>query len=304
MTDAANDRQVNALVALGFLKPTDAGWRSTVKLWPSPAGIVVCDFGHRREPGVEPVYLPGTDSTWLLKAGVRRPFTSALDLCTGSGIQAVIAGQHAASVVAVDLNPRAVHFARLSLGLNGVGHAQVRLGDLYEAVPGESFDFITANPPFVINREKTQLFRDGGDDGLDTLRKVLDGLPGHLRVGGYAQIVTFLHEFEGQSQLEEIRAFAERHRLETLVFRSEAMDKYHLATSQFCRQIVNYATYRAKVRDYLEHLENIKLVSYVSAVITFRNSGTYAFETKYGLQRTVTFDADVQPHLQRFYGLP
>src|SRR5262249_15493592 len=156
-----------------------------------------------------------------------------LDLCTGSGIQAFKAAITCKSVVAIDINPRAIHWLSKSLALNEFSNIEVRLSDLYEKVKEYNFDYITANPPFVINWKTSQKFRDGGKYGDDVLTRILTGLPNYWTPGGYAQIVTFIYEFETRSQLDEIRVFAESHQLETLVLRSPSWDKFDLATSQY-----------------------------------------------------------------------
>ena len=54
----------------------------------------------------------GGASTTLAGITVRTPVGSALDLGTGSGIQALHASRHATRVTATDLNPRALHIHR------------------------------------------------------------------------------------------------------------------------------------------------------------------------------------------------
>ena len=75
--------------------------------------------------------------------------------------------------------------------------------------------------------------RDGGKFGDDVLTRILNGLPDYWNDGGYAQIVTFLHEFEARSQLDEIRVFAKSHQLETSVLRVQSRDKFDLATTRY-----------------------------------------------------------------------
>jgi hypothetical protein len=83
------------------------------------------------------------------------------------------------------------------------------------------------------------------------LNRILNGLPHHWTDGGYAQIVTFLYEFEGRSQLDDIRVFAKSHQLETLVLKSASQDKFHLATTQR-GSLRNYESYEEKILTDLE----------------------------------------------------
>lgn len=79
-----------------------------------------------REEGV--VLGVGGASTTLAGITVRGPVSAALDLGTGSGIQALHAAQHATRVTATDLNPRALHITGLTLALSGAPAADLREG--------------------------------------------------------------------------------------------------------------------------------------------------------------------------------
>ncbi|CAM9411626.1 unnamed protein product, partial [Phaeothamnion confervicola] len=66
----------------------------------------------------------------------RKSAITVLDLCAGSGVQGIAAAAlYAAEVVCVDVNPRAVRFARFNAHLNGVADQVTCLfGDLYGAL--------------------------------------------------------------------------------------------------------------------------------------------------------------------------
>ena len=162
----------------------DNGWRGLIKLLPYEKLIFFCDFSNRPDNQIHKVYEPGPDSKNLAKAGLRLPFKAALDLCTGSGIQAVMSAKHCNYVTAVDINPRAVHFGAMSVTINCLDNVEIRLADLYDGIEGKRFDLITANPPFVINAKPTEQFRDGGERGDNIFRRILQGLPAHLITGG------------------------------------------------------------------------------------------------------------------------
>ena len=95
----------------------------------------------------------------------RSAASSALDVGTGSGVQALLAARQAAHVVATDINPRALAFTELNAALNGFTNIEVRLGSLFEAVAGERFDLITCNPPYVVSPESRWAYRDSGLQG-------------------------------------------------------------------------------------------------------------------------------------------
>jgi SAM-dependent methyltransferase len=147
----------------------------------------------------------GLDSRYLAHATVRGPVRSALDLCTGSGVHALLAAPHAHRVLAVDINPRAVRCTRFNAQALGAPNVEAIESDLFDAVPGELFDLITANPPFVPSPVNTLRFRDGGPSGEDIQKRIVAGLPRYLAPGGMAQLVTELGERDGEPITRRLR---------------------------------------------------------------------------------------------------
>jgi len=123
------------------------------------------------------------------------------DICTGSGAVAVAVAVNVpdATVLATDISEAAADVARQNALKHGVAErVQVDVTDLL-AWPagrggGETFDVITANPPYVTEAEMAQLPPEvahepaaalvGGADGLDVIRRILADAPGVLAPGG------------------------------------------------------------------------------------------------------------------------
>jgi ribosomal protein L3 glutamine methyltransferase len=146
--------------------------------------------------------LPEQIPQWL-PAG--RPVLRAADVCTGSGCLAVLLARQfpRAKVDAIELSPDAVAVARFNLARHRLAR-RIRLwrSDVFDAVPAAKYDLIISNPPYVPTRElrglpeeyrkEPAMALDGGDDGLDIIRKILrqarDRLQPHgvvvLEVGG------------------------------------------------------------------------------------------------------------------------
>lgn len=141
----------------------------------------------------------GADSRWLARATVRRPVENAIDLCTGSGIQALLAARHSRRVSAVDINPRAVRCTQFNAQVSGITNVNAVVGDLFKPVGEERFDLITANPPFVPSPVDSVCFRDGGRSGEDIQRRIISELPYRLAPGGIAQMITELGERDNDS---------------------------------------------------------------------------------------------------------
>jgi release factor glutamine methyltransferase len=128
---------------------------------------------------------------------------AVLDMGTGSGVCAVLAAKYARRVVAVDINPAAVRCAEINALLNHLEHKiDVRHGDLFAAVPGERFDLILFNPPFLRGAPRDD--RDRAWRSSDAAERFAAGLRAQLNPGGFALVL--LSTFgDGNFFLEEFR---------------------------------------------------------------------------------------------------
>jgi hypothetical protein len=141
---------------------------------------------------VEPDHVLGVTpaSTSLAQLTVRHEVGRALDLGTGCGVQSLHLATHARSVVATDVNARALEVASLNAALNGL-QLDLRSGSLWDPVPGETFDLVTSNPPFVISpaTDRRLVYRDSGLPGDEVVEAIVRGASAHLAVGGWCHLV-------------------------------------------------------------------------------------------------------------------
>ena len=126
---------------------------------------------------------------WLASLTPRRRVDRALDIGTGNGAHALLAARHAGSVVATDINPRALAFTAISAGLNDIANVETRLGSLFDPVAGEEFDLITCNAPYVISPERRWQYRDAGFPGDEFSRRVVTSAAAHLAEDGFAAVL-------------------------------------------------------------------------------------------------------------------
>ncbi|MEU1513162.1 class I SAM-dependent methyltransferase [Streptomyces sp. NPDC005811] len=153
----------------------------------------------------------GGASTTLAGITVRTPVSSALDLGTGSGIQALHAARHATRVTATDLNPRALHITALTLALSGAPAADLREGSLFEPLRhDERYDLVVSNPPFVISPGARLTYRDGGMGGDDLCRSLVQGAGERLTEGGFAQFLANWQHVEGEDWQDRLRSWVPR----------------------------------------------------------------------------------------------
>jgi len=107
-----------------------------------------------------------------------------LELCGGSGIAALAASRTAQHAWASDITERSTRFAEFNAALNGASNVSAVQGDLYSAVEGRSFDCIAAHPPYMPVLRPAEIYYDGGEDGEQLTRRIVEGLPQHLNPGG------------------------------------------------------------------------------------------------------------------------
>ena len=146
------------------------------------------------------VLIPRQDTETLVEAALidlrgRSGQPAVLDLCAGSGCIGLSLASLApnARVTLSDVSPKALEIARANQRELGV-KAELRQGDLFDAVKGERFDVIASNPPYIPTSELDALQRevrfeprialDGGADGLDFYRRIARSAPDHLAPGG------------------------------------------------------------------------------------------------------------------------
>jgi len=92
----------------------------------------------------------------------------------------------------VEINPMAADLAKVNAMMNNLeDRMSIRLGNLYSAVKGETFDRIVANPPFFPFPADLpySLIGHGGNDGFEVTWKIIDGIAEHLNEHGNAQTI-------------------------------------------------------------------------------------------------------------------
>ncbi|MFO0929503.1 MAG: HemK/PrmC family methyltransferase [Gemmataceae bacterium] len=141
-----------------------------------------------------------------------------LDLGTGSGCIAIALAhrQKDAAVTAVDLSPAALAVARRNAEKHRVAdRIQFLEGDLFVPVPpGETFDFIVSNPPYIrtavigelaaeVRDHDPRLALDGGPDGFAVIDRLIAGATDRLADGGHLLFeIGFDQEADARTRLE------------------------------------------------------------------------------------------------------
>ncbi len=180
---------VDALAATGL---ADVGGDVVPRVRIIPIGSLLVasdDFpeGDESPPEYVAAYTPTSRLCDCLTP--RRRVARALDIGTGSGVQALLAARHAKHVVATDVNERALAYTQINAALNGLTNVECRRGSLLEPVAGEQFDLITSNAPYVVSPENRWIFRDAGFEGDGLSERIVHEAAEHLVDGGYATLL-------------------------------------------------------------------------------------------------------------------
>ena len=195
------------------------------------------DLLEQRSRGVPVAYLTGRREFWSLPLKVTpavlvpRPETellveialqhlpkseprAVLDLGTGSGAVALaIASERPlARVVGIDVSPGALGVARDNVRSLALPNATFRLGSWFDAVPGEVFDVVVANPPYIADGDpalaalgaEPALALVAGPAGLDALAAIIAAAPPHLARRGWLLLE------HGSTQQHEVARLLER----------------------------------------------------------------------------------------------
>ena len=159
-------------------------------------------FAGLRVPVRPGVFVPRRRTELLAEEAVALtpPDGVVVELCCGAGAVAlaVLAARPGVELHAADLDPAAVACARAGLG----ERAAVHQGDLFDALPADlagRVDVLVANAPYVptaaialmppeARDHEAPMALDGGDDGLDVLRRVLVAAAGWLAPGGHVLV--------------------------------------------------------------------------------------------------------------------
>ena len=144
------------------------------------------------------VLIPRQDTETLVEEALKviGPQMDVLDLCTGSGCILLSILKNAPTVrgTGSDVSKQALLVAKENAKLHNLEAEWVR-SNLFDNVSGQ-FDVIVSNPPYIAQAEILTLMPevgqfepvqalDGGVDGLDFYRKIVEQAPQYLKENGY-----------------------------------------------------------------------------------------------------------------------
>lgn len=151
-----------------------------------------------------------------------------LDLCTGSGAIAVSLENFLgdkAEVFASDISTKALEVAKYNNEKNSTNVIFIE-SDLFERMQEKKFNIIVSNPPYirsnVINELSKQvqnephLALDGGEDGLEFYKKIIEQACNHIKNGYLILEIGYDQKEDVENLLKENRNYAEINTIQDL----------------------------------------------------------------------------------------
>lgn len=147
-----------------------------------------------------------------------------LDLCTGSGCIGISLAFYLENVqVSIsDISKNALEIAEKNIKENNVEEKiKIIQSNLFENIE-EKFDIIVSNPPYIETKKvqtlskqvqkEPKLALDGGEDGLNFYKKIIEHSPNYLKKDGYLCLEIGYNQKEAVEQLlKENRNFKQIH---------------------------------------------------------------------------------------------
>lgn len=151
----------------------------------------------------ENVLIPRLDTEVLVNKAIEiiknNGIKKVLEIGTGSGAIGIhLVKNTDISIIATDISEEALEIAKLNAESLDVDFNRYELvnSDIYEKI-GEKFDLIISNPPYIRTDEIKDLNKDvqrepvialdGGKDGLDFYRQIINGAAKHIN--GYGSFI-------------------------------------------------------------------------------------------------------------------
>lgn len=148
------------------------------------------------------VFIPRAETEILVETALKTVHSfivhSILDLGTGSGCIAISLKKVLPDIdiTAIDISEKAIEIAKQNALLNNV-KINFLLSDLFKTceLRTTNYGLIISNPPYVATckiedlepeiRYEPAIALDGGEDGLDFYRKIINDSVSHLEAGGF-----------------------------------------------------------------------------------------------------------------------
>lgn len=270
--------------AAGLIEQRGDEVRARALFFPIEDLVLLTD---RPVPNDEPhpadfVMAVGGGTKLLLAVMIRRPCSRLVDLGTGCGIAALVGARFSERVLGVDLNERAVHYARINAVLNDLPTAAFEADDFNALAERPdlmgSFDRVLAQPAFVIVPERRYVYRDAAGKGDEAVRRTVELATSLLAEGGLAQLVVNWVHPKGEDADERLRSWFEGRGCDAWIIRSRQDDARAYAERWFqpAQAMTSPAERQVELDRWVQFYEAEGIEAVSSGVMTLRKRGDAA----------------------------
>lgn len=274
LREALGPAGLAGLAACGLLdEPGDGPTRARAALTPFEGLLLAFDRPERHAAAAADFTLgPGPATRRLADLRLRRPGGRVLDLGCGSGALACLAARDGARVTGVDVNARALAFARFNAQLNGL-EVEWLEGDLFGPVAGRRFDLVLCNPPYVISPASTFVYRDG-PPGL--CARIAREAAAQLAEGGLLLMVCHWPVRAGPDPQATLRQWLEPGGGQALVLQSAGFGALDYACLWLGQQHDDEPAYARELEQWLAFYEREGIEAVGDGLVLLRRSGASA----------------------------
>lgn len=188
--------------------------------------LLACDSVRRAQATATSDLVLGTNTPTKILANslIKRSCGEVLDLGTGCGTLALVAGRFARAVTATDINPRALEFTEFNAALNGITNVQPGAGDRFVPVEGHKFDLVACNPPFFLNTASRLLFTDNSAELDSFVKGLTQSAPQFLKEGGFFQMLCEWVAIPGESWPHRLKHWFDHSGCDVLILKAYEMN--------------------------------------------------------------------------------
>ena len=259
------------LLSAGLLTQNGSQLVPEVMLVPTDKLLIAADHTAKIDLQFpELVLWPNPTSRLLSRCTVRRHSRATLDIGTGNGILAFAASPHSDRILATDLNPRALEFARFNARLNGIENVDFVAGDGFQPAAGRKFDLIVSNPPFFISPKDRYLFCDNPMELDGLCRLFAKQAPTHLNEGGYFQMLCEWAQVRGESWQERLAEWLKDTGCDAWVLRGATQDPAQYAQERIRDIPVSEERDSELFNEYMSYYRSLGVETIHDGLITMR----------------------------------
>ncbi len=193
MDAAFSAADMRCLVDLDLVRRSESSYMPLSRIDRVDRLLIASDLRRRRRQA-DYVVGPGPASFLLARYIRLRGDDRALDFGCGSGILSLLLASARPSVLAVDINPRAVAYTRFNAALNGYRGITAEGGNFLSDVADERFDgrfdVVVSNPPYVLAPVHRLVYRDRPLPGDQVSARTIERVGRALAPGGRGYVLT------------------------------------------------------------------------------------------------------------------